>query len=212
MISKFIYLIVIVILLLVVTISNKTKELFYAKSDKSDKIYSKVDPDHPSCLSKCIIESGATTNFCKAAFEWNTEHREQGYCHTANDKEFPFKCSGDDTDNTSCVSKCGDILDYDPESNNKDKPINMNAVNYKGVDESILHIDPLNDYSRCVNTKYGCVEHTLNHLSQGCALYTSGCKQCIENYYPNIKTLWDNVVKDAMDIKENCNAPTEASL
>ena len=205
MISNIIWLIIIVILLIIAITSNNTKEQFQTEEGKSDNIFSNIDPDHPKCLAKCISQNGATIDFCDKLFKWNVENSHQGYCHTANDKTFPFVCKTKD-----CKDKCGDPSNVET----LDEIAELDSTNptkYKGNKESLLYIDPTNDYSRCVNTKYGCVEHKLNQLSQGCTLYTAGCRECIKNYYPNIKTLWEKSVVPAIDLPEECPTTTKES-
>ena len=198
MISKIICLIVIVIVLVIVVSSNKTKELF--NTDKSDKIFSRVDPNHPKCFAKCILENGATLDFCKKIFTWNEDNIHDGYCHTANDKKFPFVCT-----EKECTTNCGKLDNSIKQLKDLvDAKIVKNKPKYKNGKKSLLHINPIKDYSRCVNTKYGCVEHTLNQLSQGCSLYTAGCRECIKNYYDNINTLWNNSVESAINLNETC--------
>ena len=209
MISKIICLIVIVIVLVIVVSSNKTKELFNTDTttnDNSFNTYEHVDPNDYSCLSSCIIEHGATVNFCKPAFEWNHANPDKGYCHNANDEQFPFVCKGKD-----CLDKCGPLKnDYDPDTNRIDYPKPIQTPEYGGGSESILNIDPTNDYSRCVNTKYGCIEHKLNNLSSGCWKHTTKCKQCIANFKPNIETLW-KIVQKTINNEKKCDATTAAA-
>tara|TARA_B110001469_G_scaffold127723_1_gene150046 strand:+ start:624 stop:1226 length:603 start_codon:yes stop_codon:yes gene_type:complete len=195
MTSKIIWLIIIVILLIIVTTSNKTKEQF--DSPKSDNIFSRVDPTNPTCLAKCILENGATIDFCKPLFNWNEKNSHHGFCHTANDKTFPFVC-----DSKQCKDNCGDLSNAEIEDLAEQEPEKKPV--HKGLKHTLLHIDPTKDYSRCVNTKYGCVEQKLNHLSQGCTLYTAGCRECIKNYYNNIETLWKNSVVPAIDLHDEC--------
>ena len=207
MISKIICLIVIVIVLVIVVFSNKTKELFHEKEagEEIDVTYTHVDPNDYSCLSSCIIEQGATVNFCEPAFEWNHANPDKGYCHTVNDKKFPFVCKDD-----TCINKCGPLNnEYDPDADTLDPIQTIQTPEYGGGSESILNIDPINDYSRCVNTKYGCIEHKLNNLSSGCWKHTTKCKQCIANFKPNIDTLW-KIVKDTIENETKCDATTAA--
>ena len=65
----------------------------------------------PRCLETCIREHMPNINWFNEANEnlplnWNllAENRTKGYCHNANDTEYPFTCTSED-----CRNKC-DII------------------------------------------------------------------------------------------------------
>jgi hypothetical protein len=166
---------------------DKTGYFTIVNSDDNNEDSYDLDYEGPKCLSTCILEHGVNPNFknylgTSDIFEWHRQKENigKGYCFNANDNEFPFKCIGD-----NCQNKC------ETDKNNLD-------------DEYF----PEEDFTRCIkNDQYGCIENpekNLNFISGPSALTTTGCKECINKYMPNLESMFKLFENEFNNKKEGC--------
>lgn len=153
-------------------------------SDDNNEDSYDLDYEGPKCLATCVLEHGVNINFknedgVKDIFYWHNkdENIGRGYCFNANDDVFPYNCTSD-----NCQSKC--------ERNN-------NSIENRYIPEE--------DFTQCKkDEKYGCIENEkLNFLTGVSAQTTTGCKECIQKYMPNLTSIM-NILDDQIADEEKC--------
>ena len=156
----------------------------------SDYLISGSEPHRPLCIEKCIID------------------------HIPRVK---WDYRGDETPSRN-------ILDWNRENNNITKGYCFNAhtgtspvcdgecaSTHCGKITDTWQADGSHDYNHCEIENSKCVEKGLNMTSGDAIVNITGCKECIDKYWPNINVLNEVATPQAQDA-ETSGCPTTQSV